>query len=172
MKRKQARALAVLSRNAVELNERLSALIPTAAPAVAVSKSAAVLLRTIQGHGPQTMPDLARRRGLSRQHVRSLVQELMGQGWIELHPNPTHRRSRLVNLSGAGRQVVEGWQQAEAGALRRLPCDVPRKRLERAALVLGELCRELEATRVAGLVEPSGGGDRPDRGRRRRDRSR
>lgn len=64
---------------------------------------------------PQTVASLARALSLTRQSVQRLVNELAGEGLLELIDNPAHRRARLVRLLPAGEAVLA---RAEA---RRLP---------------------------------------------------
>ena len=56
--------------------------------------------------GPQTVPAMAGRRPVSRQHIQSIVNPLLGRGLVELVENPRHRRSKLVRITSAGREVV------------------------------------------------------------------
>lgn len=54
-----------------------------------------------------TVPAIARRLGLARQSVQRVVNDLAGAGLTTLEENPDHRRSPLVSLTDAGRQVLE-----------------------------------------------------------------
>jgi DNA-binding MarR family transcriptional regulator len=42
---------------------------------------------------PRTVPDLARERPASRQHIQTVVNDLLAAGLAETLPNPSHRRS-------------------------------------------------------------------------------
>src|SRR5918999_5456821 len=53
--------------------------------------------------GPLTVPQIARRMGLTRQSVHATVERLARDGAVELIPNDDHRRSRLVRLTESGR---------------------------------------------------------------------
>src|ERR671923_2323848 len=44
---------------------------------------------------PLTVPQIARRMGLTRQSVHTTVQRLVADGLVELVPNADHRRSQL-----------------------------------------------------------------------------
>lgn len=83
------------------------------------------LMKSLQQNGPQTIPELARSRPVSRQHIRQLAHTLIDKGWIESMPNPVHKRSFLLRLTGAGEQAVNSMdQQIEsilAGCLQELP---------------------------------------------------
>ena len=73
-----------------------------------VSTSQRAVLEFLDREGPQTVPGMARRRGVSRQHVQTLVNDLLERGWVETVPNPAHRRSSLIQMT---RQGKAGFQQ-------------------------------------------------------------
>jgi DNA-binding MarR family transcriptional regulator len=52
---------------------------------------------------PLTVPQIARRIGLTRQSVHATAKRLIRDGLLELAPNADHRRSQLVRLTDAGR---------------------------------------------------------------------
>src|SRR5262245_3952368 len=57
--------------------------------------------------GPATVPTLARQRPVARQVMQRLVDDLAGDGLVELVDNPAHQRSKLVRLTRAGQQRLE-----------------------------------------------------------------
>ena len=52
-----------------------------------------------------TVPDIARRYQVSRQHVQVTVNRLLDRGLLHSGDNPSHRRSPLIRLSRAGRSA-------------------------------------------------------------------
>ena len=60
------------------------------------------ILRGLVQFGPQTVPQLARARSVSRQHIQLLVDALARRSLVELVANPAHRRSKLVRPTHAG----------------------------------------------------------------------
>jgi DNA-binding MarR family transcriptional regulator len=64
------------------------------------------------GAFPMTVPQVARRLGVSRQHMLRLTTELVGEGLVELLPNPDHKTSPLVSLTPAGRATLDAINQA------------------------------------------------------------
>ena len=92
--------------------------------------------------GPRTVPQLARRRECSRQHLRVLVNRLVADGMAQLVPNPDHRRSHLVQLTDRGRETLEAMWSREARLVRELPITLSAEELDTAARVLRQL-REL-----------------------------
>ncbi|GAA3491700.1 ROK family transcriptional regulator [Streptomyces cremeus] len=66
-------------------------------------------LRTVRDRGPTSLTELARRVGLSRPTVESLVEELLAAGWLrELPPEAGQmgRPARLVAFHAAGSHVL------------------------------------------------------------------
>jgi len=70
--------------------------------------------------GPLTVPQIARRLGVSRQHILRLANELTRQGLIEAVENPDHRTSRLLRLTGAGEEVLDEINARASASNRRL----------------------------------------------------
>ncbi len=64
------------------------------------------VLEYLVRNGPTTVPDIARRRGVSRQHIQTLVNALGDGGLVVAEPNPAHRRSPLIALTPAGREHI------------------------------------------------------------------
>ena len=52
--------------------------------------------------GPDTVPNMARVRGTSRQHVQVIVDRLIADGQAERRTNPASRRSPLIALTRRG----------------------------------------------------------------------
>src|SRR6266540_2967932 len=51
---------------------------------------------------PLTVPQIARRMGLTRQAVQASVNRLLSEGLVEADENPDHRRSPLMHLTELG----------------------------------------------------------------------
>jgi DNA-binding MarR family transcriptional regulator len=93
---------------------------------------------------PLTVPQIARRMGLTRQSVHATVKRLVSDGLLELAPNADHRRSRLVDLTEPGRAKYEAIDARQSAWVNRLARGIGRSDLETAERVLDELCRRLE----------------------------
>ena len=106
---------------------------------------------------PLTVPQIARRMGLTRQSVHATVTRLIRDGLLELAPNADHRRSQLVCLTEAGRARYAALDERQVAWVNGLANGLGRENLETAARVLDELCRRLEADRAGTETE---GGER------------
>ena len=99
------------------------------------------VLRELKRSGPQTVPQMARSRAVTRQHVQALVNPLEEQGFVEFVDNPAHRRSRLVRLTLSGEGYLDRMQRREAGLLSALNVGASTERVESAVEVM-RLLRE------------------------------
>jgi DNA-binding MarR family transcriptional regulator len=130
---------------------------------------------------PLTVPQIARRMGLTRQSVHATVQRLLRDDLLELVPNADHRRSPLVRLTEPGRASYAAADRRQVVWANRLAAGIGRPDLETTARVLDELCRRLEADSVndsqdskaedpVGPTGPAEASDPPEGGARRRQR--
>lgn len=111
-----------------------------------------------------TVSQIARRLGLKRQSVQRTVDQLAGQGFVELRPNVDHLRAGLVVLSVEGRRILaalDGRQQAWLGRCLR---GLDRAELEALARSLAGLAGRVEsATDRERAAPPAGIEPRPRR---------
>ena len=90
---------------------------------------------------PLTVAQIARRMGLARQGVQRIVNDLEGLGLVTLEENIDHKRSPLVAVSTAGREVMTEINKAQAAWVNELSDGLGERRL-RGALELLETVRE------------------------------
>ena len=98
----------------------------------------AVLERLARG-GPQTVPDMARARNVSRQHIQKIVDGLGEVGLIDLNANPAHKRSPLIVLSADGRKQFKIIEKREAAILASIGKDLEGHNLTAATTTLRAL---------------------------------
>jgi DNA-binding MarR family transcriptional regulator len=94
--------------------------------------------------GPLTVPQIARRMGLTRQSVHASVNRLVDEGLLELSPNTEHRRSRLVRLTELGRTRYAAVDERQTAWVNRLADGIDCRDLDTTARVLEDLARRLE----------------------------
>jgi len=97
------------------------------------------LLLSLARGGPQTVPQLARARPVSRQHVQTLVNALAADGLVELVENPAHKRSSLVRLTRAGALRLDGMARRERELLGSLSLGVGAHELRAASETLRQV---------------------------------
>jgi len=141
--RPQVAALGQLLDEAVLLARRLSALAAELHGEARLSGERRNLLRELDRRGPQTVPQLARLRSVTRQHVQALVNPLAEHGYVEFVDNPAHRRSHLVRLTPSGKAHLGELDRRETAALSRLEIEASREEIAAAAGVLRAVRRAL-----------------------------
>ena len=95
-----------LSLAVIELYFRLEA-ITQATTGFANAGSEFGVLRGLVLIGPQTVPEIARARPVSRQHCQTIVNGLVEQELAEFVDNPKHKKSKLVRVTKKGRARYE-----------------------------------------------------------------
>jgi DNA-binding MarR family transcriptional regulator len=86
--------------------------------------------------GPATVPQIARGRYVTRQHIQELVNALVERGLVEMADNPAHRRSRLTRLTPLGEETIERMRRREQRVYGKLDQGVRPPDLERAERTL------------------------------------
>lgn len=86
--------------------------------------------------GPVPVPDMARARGASRQHIQQQVDTLLDRGLVERLDNPAHRRSPNIGLTDAGRALIQNMRSDELNALTHVQAGVSDAATAEAARVL------------------------------------
>ncbi len=103
------------------------------------------ILRDLARLGPRTVPQMARARPVSRQHIQLLVNTLEADGYVQSVDNPAHKRSLLVCLTSEGEALFQTMSQQEAEHLSALEIDIEEQDLETTVSILRSL-RELLAS--------------------------
>ena len=97
------------------------------------------VLESLHREGPRTVPDLARARPVSRQHIQVLVNRLLQLELVRTVPNPAHRKSPLIELTPAGARRFEAMQRRERRVLQAVARELPEARVRAAADTLSNL---------------------------------
>ena len=72
-----------------------------------------------------SVPEIAARYQVSRQHIQVTVNTLLEDGFLESRPNPRHKRSPLFALTQVGRELFSKIRAAESGMLDELFANIP-----------------------------------------------
>jgi DNA-binding MarR family transcriptional regulator len=98
---------------------------------------------------PLTVPQVARRMGLTRQSVQVSVNRLIGDELVRIEDNPDHRRSPLIRLTQRGVGAYEALARRQARWIDALAAGLPVEDLATTARVLTEL-----GTRLTNDAQP------------------
>lgn len=87
------------------------------------------VLEVLYERGALTVPQIARAKGVTRQHIQALADRLLARGLITSHDNPRDRRSPLLKLSEKGMSLFDTVREREAQVLTGMSralsdCDV------------------------------------------------
>jgi DNA-binding MarR family transcriptional regulator len=93
---------------------------------------------------PLTVPQVARRMGLTRQSVHATVHRLVTEHLLELVANSDHRRSYLVQLTSEGTTKFTAIDTRQIHWSNRIAATMHQPSLETTARTLDELCAQLE----------------------------
>jgi DNA-binding MarR family transcriptional regulator len=111
------------------------------------------ILRGLVRYGAQTVPKLARARSVTRQHVQEVVDALVREGYVELKPNPAHKRSPLVIPTARGERLVEEMDAIDNAVLGSINDAAPSRDLETTAKTLQRLREAFEVGRWRRVLE-------------------
>ena len=111
-----------------------------------ITASLRVVLETLQRSGPQTVPDMARMRKVSRQHIQKIVDAMIEQGLVEHQLNPAHKRSPIIRLRPQGKQVFTQISHREKAILETLDASLGEADIAAAAETLRAFTRALDTS--------------------------
>ena len=95
---------------------------------------------------PLTVPQIARRMGLTRQAVQASVNRLLAEALVEAHDNLDHQRSPLIGLTELGSSKYAAVDQRQARWINELAAGLEITDLAVAARTLRELGDRLECS--------------------------
>ncbi len=108
-----------------------------------VNASMRAVLEALAEGGEQTVPAIARSKGVSRQHIQVIMDGLAADGLAAPRPNPAHRRSPLFALTQPGRERFDTIRRREAAVLERLAAALDMADIAAGRQALAALNREL-----------------------------
>jgi len=103
------------------------------------------LLLTLRKHRRCTVPQLARKRQVSRQHVQVTMNGLEERGWVTFRENPDHKRSRLLELTPDAEDRFREIMTLEGEALQKVAVDLSPEEVRQAVVVLHQVRDSLSA---------------------------
>ena len=106
-------------------------------------EAATRILLHLERGGEQSVPQIARAHGVTRQYVQTLVNELRARELVLTTPNPAHKRSPLVGLTDSGKWAAQVVLETQRVFLSHLDEEVSEARLRSAASVLRRIVRAL-----------------------------
>lgn len=93
---------------------------------------------------PLTVAQIARRMGLQRQSVQRITDILVKQGLLAYHPNPEHKRAKLVDFTDEGSKTLQQMDAMQYEHAMGITPEFSLEELQRTADVLRRLRLKLE----------------------------
>ncbi len=93
---------------------------------------------------PLTVPQIARRMGLTRQSVHATVRTLVSGGLLQLFPNSDHARSPLVAATDEGSTTFQALAKRQTVWVNDLADGLSQADLDAVSRVLEAVCERLE----------------------------
>lgn len=107
------------------------------------------VMETLDGQGPMPVPEIARTKNVTRQHIQQLADALVEAGLARFVANPAHKSSRLLTLTRMGMDAFADIRQREAVALKNIARALDGDDLTTTIATIGHLREKL-----AGLPSP------------------
>ena len=85
-----------------------------------VNASMRGVMESLTDHAEKTVPDIARAKGVSRQHIQVIVNGLIEAKIVSTRHNPQDKRTYLVSLTKSGQEIFKKIQARETEELERL----------------------------------------------------
>ncbi len=113
----------------------------------------AAILQLLNARGALTVPKIASARGTSRQNIQMVVNRLARKGWVELRPNPAHKRSPLVGNTEKGDALIPGTRKGTERLLQRLKSSISPRELQASAELLRRVRLALSGGRASAATD-------------------
>ena len=91
-----------------------------------------------------SVPDIASRYQVSRQHVQVTVNALLDKGLVMARDNPRHKRSPLIALTAKGRKLFGKVIEADAAIVDSLFAEISKADVEITRRTLQTLFKQLQ----------------------------
>lgn len=93
---------------------------------------------------PQTVPQIARSMGLTRQAVQRLVDAMREDELLFFQDNPDHKRAKLISLSERGKTIYLKLDEKQSGWATKCSVDISKAELETTLSVLQRIADSID----------------------------
>ena len=93
---------------------------------------------------PQTVPQIARSMGLTRQAVQRLVDALHEDEFLIFHENPDHKRAKLISLTEFGKTIYSKLYEKQSGWAIRCSSGITQAELQTTLSVLKRISNTID----------------------------
>ena len=111
-----------------------------------ISLGMRAVLEFLELNGPETVPNMARNRRVTRQRIQTLTNTLLSQNLVQSIDNPATKRSPLIKLTPGGKKLIRSMRKKESSILKSI--SVSDEALRDAKNVLQAVRLSLEAADI------------------------
>lgn len=109
-----------------------------------ITPSMRAVLEAFVQQAPRTVPEVAREKGVSRQHVQTVANTLVEAGLLTPEDNPGHKRSPSYRPTEEGSRLFAEIRAREAAPLAQLAAALPSSEIAQATRILARMNESLE----------------------------
>lgn len=109
-----------------------------------VTAAMRAVMETLATEGGLTVPQIAKLKGVSRQHIQLLADALAEADLIAVKKNPAHRRSSLIALTDKGKRTFAKMRAREEPIIEAIAERFDTAELDRAAMLLQRVASLLD----------------------------
>lgn len=124
-----------------------------------ITPSMRAVLQVLVLKAPQTVPEIAKDKGVSRQHVQKIMNVLLANDLVRVEDNPDHKRSVLHRPTLLGESLFAEIQAREAEPLTILADALPEVDVVTATRLLARLNALAETMMSTGAMMSKGESD-------------
>jgi len=104
-----------------------------------INPSMRAVMEALNNADRLTVPDIAKNKGVSRQHIQNIMNSLLEGDFVSTLDNPAHKRSQLYELTLKGRHAFTVIREREKEPLQRLADKIDPEKLDMAKQTLADL---------------------------------
>ena len=104
-----------------------------------INASMRAVMEALADEDQQSVPQIARGRGVSRQHIQVNVDALLRAGMVEQRENPKHKRSPRIALSAKGSETFQAIRNREVEIIESLARGISEETIDAAFTALSAL---------------------------------
>lgn len=106
------------------------------------------VLEFLHRNGSAAVPDIARQRRVTRQHIQVIVNDLLAASLVTLEANPRHKRSSLIALTPEGSATIARMRDRERHYFDAIDLGVTAAELDSSARTMAAIRKALGGTTV------------------------
>ncbi len=129
---------------------------------IGLSVGTRAVLEQLAENGPKSVPDMARALMVERQYIQRCVNSLLADGLVGRTPNPTHKKSWLIDLKKEGHERFQRLKAREMTVLDTVSTSLSPSEIQSAIKVMAALSDDFYTLVRAETAKTQPKGDKHD----------